>query len=170
MEVSSVLSPIYITDVFISNIIYLFSKDSFICSLNVSFFQYIHILLISLIVSNQLRVYMCVCLCDFHLFLQSIFSVTYFYSSWPLSFIIEVCFKCLFIFDSRFIFKRGALKTQLGSLCIWNRPRASLWGNLPMLLPRQILQNFSVRRPDFQENSSSLQYKIKTFNSEILMR
>ena len=136
----------------------------------ISFFQYIHILLISLIVSNQLRVYMCVCLCDFHLSLQSIFSVTYFYSSWPLSFIIEVCFKCLFIFDSRFIFKRGALKTQLGSLCIWNRPRASLWGNLPMLLPRQILQNFSVGQPDSQENSSSLQYKIKTFSFEILMR
>lgn len=151
--------------------LYIYFPKTHLFVLWISFFQYIHILLISLIVSNhQMRVYMCVGLCDFHLSLQSIFSVTYFYSSWPLSFIIEVCFKCLFIFDSRFIFKRGALKTQLGSLCIWNRPRASLWGNLPMLLPRQILQNFSVGQPDFQENSSSLQYKIKTFSFEILMR
>ena len=110
------------------------------------------------------------CMCDFHLSLQSIFSVTYFYSSWFLSFIREISFKCLFIFDSRLIFKRGALKTQMGSLCMWNRLWASLRCNLPMLFPRQSLQNFSVGWPDFQENSSSLPYKITTFSSEILVR
>ena len=55
----------------------------------------------------------CVYVCVIFISLCNLFSLTCFCFFWLFnigSLIIEICLKCLFIFDCRLIFKRGALK------------------------------------------------------------
>lgn len=84
-------------------IIYLFSEDPSFCSLNVSFLKYTH----SSYFSENLYLIVCMCVCAWFSSLCNLLSVTCFYLSWLLFFIIQIYPKCLFVFDRTFSFKRG---------------------------------------------------------------
>lgn len=95
----------FLNNVFISNIVYLVSKSSLLCSLNVSFIYLFifSIFLFLLFLWKYLRVCVCTCACNFFLSLWLLFSITCLCFSWLLYFIIVMCLKCLFIFDHQLV-------------------------------------------------------------------